>query len=203
MNGRPFARPRRGGFTVLELTIAGVLTGLLAVMLFTAYSAYDRAATDVMARCRLAQEADLAILAIADDLGSRMGPTPAGPKGRGRTTDFQIAPDHGGIRIYFEDAGSPENSRVVVYEIREEVRDLPRSKARIRRRQLVRRVEALQPQALIEPPRIVAWDTKRFDSVPISSGWQEIRITLELPTRRGGTAGPSLERTYSLVAILQ
>ncbi len=69
--------PRRSGFTILEVVLVGFLTALLAGLLVQTWVAYDRAATEVAARCELVQEADFAVSMLANDLGgtdSTLGP---------------------------------------------------------------------------------------------------------------------------------
>jgi hypothetical protein len=64
----PFVRARRG-FTVIEMMLTGFLMGLLAVLLGNAWAAFGRPAISSVARCRVAQEANLAAEALARDLG--------------------------------------------------------------------------------------------------------------------------------------
>ena len=59
---------RRAGFTLVELTVSGLLVGMIAALLAAAWPAFNRAATEVAMRGRLAQEADLALNRIAQDL---------------------------------------------------------------------------------------------------------------------------------------
>lgn len=195
------AGPGRRGFTVLELTIAGGLTALLGIMLVTACSAYNRGAAEVIARCRIAQEADLAMHALAADLGANLPSSVAGPKGRGLPTGVAVAPDGSRLAITFEDQVAPENSRVVVYEIQQDLTDLAQLQKPVQRRKLVRWVESLSPPAVVEEGRVVAWDVSGLESVAIQGGWREFRLTFELSFPEKRLDGAKLERTYSLLAM--
>jgi type II secretory pathway pseudopilin PulG len=68
MNAR--ARPVAGGFSLVEAVVACLLLGVLATLLHAAWSAFYRAATESASRCQLAQEADLALHRIAEDLAA-------------------------------------------------------------------------------------------------------------------------------------
>jgi len=60
---------RRGGFSVTELVVVGMMTTLLSMILATVWSGFCRPARDAATRCRLATEANLACYALAEDLG--------------------------------------------------------------------------------------------------------------------------------------
>jgi type II secretory pathway component PulJ len=197
----PAARPRRRGFTVLEMMIACGLTAFLGILLVTACSAYQKAAAEVIARCRIAEEADLAIHALSADLGASLSSAITGPKERGLPTAVFVASDGSRLAITFEDSAAPENSRVVIYEIRSDLTDLAQLQRQIQRQKLVRWVESLSPQAVVEAERVVAWDVKALASAAIPGGWREFRLTFELSFPEKGPDGTRLERTYSLLAM--
>lgn len=195
------ARQGRRGFTVLELMIAGGLTAMLGILLLTACAAYGRAAAEVIARCRIAEEADLAIHALSADLGANLPSSVAGAKDRGLPTAISVASDGSRLAITFEDAVAPENSRVVVYEIRQDQTELAQLQAQVQRRKLVRWVESLSPPAVVEEERVVAWDVKALEALVIQSGWREFRLTFAVSFPDKGLDDSSLERTYSLLAM--
>jgi type II secretory pathway pseudopilin PulG len=113
-------RTRRDGFTLVELVVVGFLTVFLSGLMALVWSAYDRAATEVVARCELAQEADFAVAALAEDLA---GIDQAGPLVGLRYRD--IGADR--LELWYD--GGPPNGRadwddpatstdsVVVYEV--------------------------------------------------------------------------------------
>jgi prepilin-type N-terminal cleavage/methylation domain-containing protein len=82
MNQQPC---RRGGFTLVEVTVVSGLMAVLALLLSAVWAAFGRPATDVIARCRVAREVSLAVNSLARDLGGSL----AGAQGRlGRVTDY-------------------------------------------------------------------------------------------------------------------
>jgi type II secretory pathway pseudopilin PulG len=60
---------RRRGFTITEMLITGVLMSLFGVLLGQAWASFGRPAIVNTARCRVAQEANLAAEALARDVG--------------------------------------------------------------------------------------------------------------------------------------
>lgn len=68
---------RRPGFTILEMAIASVLMVVVATLLAQAWSVFGRTALAARARARIAQEASLAIEAIARDVGRFARPADA------------------------------------------------------------------------------------------------------------------------------
>jgi prepilin-type N-terminal cleavage/methylation domain-containing protein len=82
MTRRPHTR--RAGFTLLEMTIAVLLMGIMAALLAAAWPSFYRGATDVASRAQLAREADFALSQIAKDLTGVEwdGDTPPHPRRR-------------------------------------------------------------------------------------------------------------------------
>ncbi|SIO12548.1 hypothetical protein SAMN05444166_2587 [Singulisphaera sp. GP187] len=67
-NATPRPLGRRKGFSLVELMVACVISvGLIAIMVSMTAS-FERSASEVIARCELAQEADFAMARLADDL---------------------------------------------------------------------------------------------------------------------------------------
>ncbi|WP_148595598.1 hypothetical protein [Aquisphaera giovannonii] len=78
----------RGGFTIAEMVVATLLSGLLALLLAGAVAAFARPAAEVDGRTRLALEASLAAEALARDLGGYL--TPDGGGSRGSLEDCRL-----------------------------------------------------------------------------------------------------------------
>ncbi|MBN2216853.1 MAG: prepilin-type N-terminal cleavage/methylation domain-containing protein [Pirellulales bacterium] len=66
MSGR---RTGRHGFTLTEMAIVSVMTGILAIVLGTAWSGLAQPSIDIMVRCQMEQEAQLAAMSLATDCG--------------------------------------------------------------------------------------------------------------------------------------
>jgi len=62
-------RPRNRGFTLIEVMIVGMMTAFLAVLLSTAWSGLAQPSIDVLVRCQVEQEAQLAAMSLAADCG--------------------------------------------------------------------------------------------------------------------------------------
>jgi prepilin-type N-terminal cleavage/methylation domain-containing protein len=78
---------RRNGFTLVEAMVVSGLMAVLALLLSSLWAGFGRPATNVIARCRVAQEMNLAVNALARDLGGSL----AGNQGRlGHKTDSQF-----------------------------------------------------------------------------------------------------------------
>jgi type II secretory pathway pseudopilin PulG len=73
---------RRRGFTLVEMTLTVFLMGLMGVLLGNAWAAFARPAIATVARCRVAQEANLAAEALAFDVGLLARPATTEPDTR-------------------------------------------------------------------------------------------------------------------------
>lgn len=118
---------RREAFTLLETILATGLTALLAVLVSAAWAGFGRPAANVVARCRVAQEAAMAVAALSNDLGGYLADAP----GRlGDTTQLTVVGrlQPGGTQLWLcfdggsspngvADWGSPDT--VVVYALQE------------------------------------------------------------------------------------
>lgn len=182
---------RRAGFTILEVLLVGSLTALLAGMLVQTWSAYDRAATEIAARCELAQEADFAVSQLALDLAAA-DPT------LGPLVGLRYSPDLGGRLELCHDGGSAPDGRadwdpsgsdvIVAYALLNPGAPGP----------LLRRVGAAGE------PAVVAHSVLAIRARTLVAPFVQIDLTLRHPLPnlvRRPTPSP-LERTYTLIATL-
>lgn len=99
-------RPRSSGFTLIEATIVSALMGFLAVLISATWSGMLGPSIDVASRCRVAQEASLAMASLSQDLSGYWSDNRTGSKSRykfvGRT---QI--DDEQLKLCFD--GDPTN----------------------------------------------------------------------------------------------
>jgi prepilin-type N-terminal cleavage/methylation domain-containing protein len=79
---RPRRQGRRRGFSLVEMTVTIFLMALVGVVLGDAWLAFGRPAITTVARCRVAQEANLAAEALAYDVGLLAQPASAEPDTR-------------------------------------------------------------------------------------------------------------------------
>jgi type II secretory pathway pseudopilin PulG len=114
-------RCRYRGYTVIEVTLVAGLMSLLVLMISGVWSGLGRSTTDATARCRVAQEANLAMESLVRDLGGSLPDQITGEKQQGRLVGRLIA---GGpqLQLCFDgdddgqaDWGSPDT--VIIYEV--------------------------------------------------------------------------------------
>jgi prepilin-type N-terminal cleavage/methylation domain-containing protein len=91
---------RRRGFSLVEMTVTVFLMALVGLLLGHAWAAFGRPAIGVVARCRVAQEANLAAEALAYDVGLLARPAAVEPDTRyqgaqGGTTALYLTIDDG------------------------------------------------------------------------------------------------------------
>ena len=79
---RPRRHGRRRGFTIVEMVVTGFLMALVGILLGNAWAAFARPAIATVARCRVAQEANLAAEALAFDAGRLARPATTEPDTR-------------------------------------------------------------------------------------------------------------------------
>jgi type II secretory pathway pseudopilin PulG len=73
-----------GGFTLTEIMLVGGLMSLLALLISGAWRGFGRSSADAVVRCRVAQEANLALECLARDFGGSLAGQPAGDKRLGQ-----------------------------------------------------------------------------------------------------------------------
>lgn len=90
---------RRGGFTVVEVLIVSGLMSLLVVMISAAWFGLGRSSRDVVLRCRIAQEANLAAETLTRDFGGHLPDEPMSDPQCHRFWDSRV--HNGQLQIYF------------------------------------------------------------------------------------------------------
>ena len=118
-------RQDRDGFTLLEVTIVSALMAFLVVLLSATWSGLCRPTADIAARCRVAQEANLAAASLVRDLAGSLA-NPEGRIGGKQLYAFvgRIQPSNAQLWLCF-DGGSPPNGvadwgppdTVIVYSV--------------------------------------------------------------------------------------
>lgn len=100
---------RRRGFTLLELLVAAVLTTMLAAFLAGTWISIRRSVVNVDSRARIAQEANLALAALANDCCGSLA-NPAGRLGTETEYPFVGRMEPSGTQLWLcFDGGSPPN----------------------------------------------------------------------------------------------
>ncbi len=115
---------RPSGFTLTEMMIVGGLTGLLVLLISDGWWGLGRPSTDALARCRLAQEANLAAASLARDFGGSLPGQVTGPKEYGRLVGGHVV-DGTALWLCYDgepanglaDWGSPDT--VITYEVQD------------------------------------------------------------------------------------
>lgn len=100
--------PRRG-FTLIEAAIVSVLMGILAVLLSATWSAFIRPTVDIADRCRVAQEANLAVTSLTRDLAGSYAENRTAGKSKFKVVG-RMQPDNSQLRLCFDGGASPNGS---------------------------------------------------------------------------------------------
>jgi prepilin-type N-terminal cleavage/methylation domain-containing protein len=120
--------PRRGhprGFTLIEVSIVSILMAMLALLLAETWSGLGRPLVETAARSRLTQEANLALAALARDLGGCLSDN-AGRAGRKSVYAFVGRMQPGGTQLWlcFDGGANPNGTAdwaapdtVISYEV--------------------------------------------------------------------------------------
>lgn len=103
------ARHPRRAFTLIETLIVSGLMGFLAVMISATWSAFIRPTTDIANRCRIAQEASLALASLSRDLGGSLADNLTGT-----TSQYQIVgrmqPGNTQLRLCYDGGSTPNRT---------------------------------------------------------------------------------------------
>ena len=101
-------RPRRG-FTIIEATIVTTFMAFLAMLIGATWAAFVRPTADIADRCRIAQEANLAVAALSQDLAGTLADDHSGIKDQyalvGRTQ-----PGNTQLRLCFDGGTTPDGT---------------------------------------------------------------------------------------------
>lgn len=100
-------RPRRRGFSLIEATIVTIFLSFLAVILSATWAAFIRPTSDIAGRCRIAQEASLAVASLSRDLAGSHADNRTAGKGNYKVVG-RSQPDGSQLRLCF-DGGDPPN----------------------------------------------------------------------------------------------
>ena len=112
------------GFTVIEVAVVGGLMAFLALLLSSAWTGIGRATVDLTARAQLAQEMDLALMALSGDL-ARYAVSPQGQLSAPWSIDYtdpsnpalKIQLDNGNTIAYQRDTSDAwkQNNLIRIY----------------------------------------------------------------------------------------
>ena len=124
LSTRNTSRCRPGGFTLTEVAVVGVLMGLLVLMISGAWAGPGRSSADAIVRCRVTQEANLAIESLTRDFGGCLVGQPQGEKQSGRFVG-RLVVDDSQLWLCFDgppldaaaDWGAPDT--VIVYQVQQ------------------------------------------------------------------------------------
>jgi prepilin-type N-terminal cleavage/methylation domain-containing protein len=174
------ARPRRG-FTVLEVSVATGLLALLAVLISAVWVGFGRPSAEADRRARLATEANLAVAALAADLGGGIADE-SGRRLEGKALLRYVGrQEPGGSQLWlcFDGGPSPNGmadwgppDTVIVYQVEGGM--------------LVRQDQNANTS------RAVAADVAGFGAEDLGDG--RVQITLTLASR-------DLSETYTFIAL--
>ncbi len=179
---------RRGGFTLLEVTVVGFMTSLLASILATTSWSYYRNSAHVAARCQLAQEAELAMTRLARDLAG-------GNATHGRLVGIR-QPQTGRLELCYDSLAEPDGfaswqtpDTAIAYQVAQDGQE---------RNHLWR----LDPSDPFEPELVAAHEVVSLDAYVVSGHWIQLNLRLRHPNRNLEKKGSDewLERSYLLIA---
>jgi prepilin-type N-terminal cleavage/methylation domain-containing protein len=99
---------RSRGFTLVEVTVVSGLMAVLALLLSAVWAGFGRPATETIARCRVAQEMNLAVDSLARDLAGSLAGN-AGRVGRKRDSQFVgwMLPGNSQLWLCFDGGTAP------------------------------------------------------------------------------------------------
>lgn len=95
------------GFTLLEATIVSMLMAFLAVLISTTWSAFVRPVADMAMRCRVVQEASLAVASLSRDLAGSLADDSTGSKTKFSQVG-RMQPANAQLRLCFDGGTTPD-----------------------------------------------------------------------------------------------
>lgn len=164
------------GFSVLESMMACVLSTILVGVSCSAWIAFENAAAEVIARCDLAQEADLALAQLADDLRGATS---------GRPDTFRIEPGYDPELGVYMDPVIRYDDLVIQYEVVDG--------------SLLRRVNPPDGGVMVLARHIERLAIRA--DYPMPGVW-EFSIVGRLPVRERGQTDAELRRVFHLIAVM-
>lgn len=102
-------RSCRNGFTLIEAAIVSVLMGILAILLSATWSAFIRPTVDIADRCRVAQEASLAVGSLTLDLAGSYADNRTGARSKFAVVG-RMQPDSSQLRLCFDGGTTPNGT---------------------------------------------------------------------------------------------
>ena len=99
-------RSRRRGFSLIEVTIVSIFMSFLAVLLSLTWSAFMRPTSDIAIRCRIAQEANLAVACLTRDLSGSYADDRSNSKTHYQLVD-RMQPDNSQLRLCYDGGATP------------------------------------------------------------------------------------------------
>ena len=114
--------PHPSGFTLTEVMLVGGLMSLLVLLISGAWRGLGRSSVDAFVRCRVTQEANLAVESLTRDLGGSLASQITGERQLGRVVG-RLAVDGSALWLCFDgqpadgvaDWGPPDT--VITYEV--------------------------------------------------------------------------------------
>ncbi len=117
----------RKGFSLVEVTIVGVLMAALAVLLSSAWVGVGKTAVSLIGRSRLVQERDLAMAALSRDLGGSLADSDPnsyarkGDKATGRWLRWEnpvnaLLPSNKDLKLFYDGETTETTIRYLVKE---------------------------------------------------------------------------------------
>jgi hypothetical protein len=100
---------RQKGFSLIETMLVSVFTGFLAVLISTTWSAFIRPTVDLAQRCRIAQEANLAVASLTRDLAGSLADNQTGLKAQFLVVG-RMQPDNTRLRLCFDGGATPNGT---------------------------------------------------------------------------------------------
>ena len=107
MNGPFVTLPRSKGFSVIEITVVSALMSFLVLLISGAWRGMGRPSANAIVRCRVVQEANLAVDSLARDLGGSLPGQTTGKRKLGRMVGRMVV-DGSQLRLCFD--GEPVNT---------------------------------------------------------------------------------------------
>ncbi len=100
---------RRRGFSLLEATIVSMFTAILGILVSATWGAFLRPTADIAERCRVAQEATLALASLSRDLSGSYAENSTDSKSKFKLVG-RMQPDNSQLRLCFDGGTTPNGT---------------------------------------------------------------------------------------------